>query len=346
MGKWNQGYRCVGRSSLGRLNNLAALVLILLVTMLPACDRPDDEMDAKHGGGKIEGDLIIFHAGSLSHPFRDVAKLFEERYPAVKVKAEAAGSRDCARKISDLGRLCDVMGSADFKVVENLLMPDHTDFNVRFATNEMAIAYTGHSRGRERIDADTWPDLLLEDDIAFGRADPNRDPCGYRSVMVFQLAEIFFGEAGLAAKLTEKDGSKYIRPKETDLLALLEMGEIDYLFIYRSVAEQHGLDYLLLPDEVNLKSQGLGELYSRATIQVTGRNPGEMITRQGAPMVYSVTIPRNAPNHPTAEAFMELLLSPEGRAIMEKNGQPALTPAPCREFDKLPVALQKHCSQG
>jgi len=287
--------------------------------------------------------LTLFHAGSLAVPFKDISAAFNEKYPNVKVEAEAAGSRDTARKVSDLGRSCDVLGSADYKVVENLLMPDHADFNIRFSTNELSIVYTDESKYHDEITADNWPEILLRDDVAFGRADPNRDPCGYRTVMVFQLAETYFKQPGLAAKLADKDGDKFIRPKETDLLALLESGEIDYLFIYRSVGMQHGLDILRLSDEVNLKSPKFEELYNTAKIKVTGKKPGEFIERVGSAIVYSVTIPKNAENREMAEAYLELLLSPEGQKIMEKNGQSVITPAVVDNYDNLPEALKQYC---
>ncbi len=293
----------------------------------------------------IEGELVIFHAGSLSIPFREVSKLFNTIYPNVKIKAEAAGSRDTARKISDLGRSCDVLGSADYKVIDNLLLPEHASFNIRFATNEMVIAYAKHSARREAIAAGNWPQILLEKEVTFGRSDPNRDPCGYRTVMIFQLAEMHYEIPGLAEKLQGKGGMKYIRPKETDLLALLEMGEIDYLFIYRSVASQHRLEFIVLPDEVNLKSTGLSELYSKATVEVTGKKPGEYIERRGAPMIYGITIPNNCENRELAEAWVKLLLSPRGRDIMEANGQPAIAPALTEQYDALPEILQPLCEK-
>lgn len=46
---------------------------------------------------------------------------------------EAAGSRDCARKIRDLKRPCDVLASADYLVIEQLLVPDYADWNICFA---------------------------------------------------------------------------------------------------------------------------------------------------------------------------------------------------------------------
>jgi molybdate/tungstate transport system substrate-binding protein len=207
----------------------------------------------------------------------------------------------------------------------------------------MVIAYTERSKRRDALTDDDWPQILLEDEVIFGRSDPNRDPCGYRTVMTFQLAEEYYDVPGLARKLEEKGGQKYIRPKETDLLALLETGEIDYLFIYLSVASQHGLDYLRLPDDVNLKSSALSELYATATVEVTGKKPGEYIERTGAPMVYGVTIPKNCENRELAEAWVALLLSQKGRDIMEANGQPAIAPAVTAQFDALPVKLKPHC---
>jgi len=304
-----------------------------------------DRDDGGGSGNGVSGDLVVFHAGSLSVPLRQVSAEFVKVYPGVKVKAEAAGSRDCARKISDLDRQCDVMASADYTVVENLLMPEHADFNIRFATNEMAIAYTPESKQANEITDKNWHEILLADSVVFGRADPNRDPCGYRSVMTIQLAEKYFKSPGLAEKLMNKE-STAIRPKETDLLALLEVGEIDYLFIYRSVAEQHKLKMVLLPDEVNLKSPALAELYKTTTIKVTGKRPGEFITKKGGAMVYSVTIPKNAPNRAAAEAYVAFLLGEKGKAIMEANGQPSPRPAKTDGFEKLPDILKPLCCVG
>ena len=290
---------------------------------------------------KAKSELIIFHAGSLSIPVQQLAELFEATHPGVRVKAEAAGSRLCARKITELHKPCDVMMSADTRVVESLLMPDHARFNIQFATNEMAIAYRDESKFADEIGADNWPEVLLRDGVVFGRSEPDSDPCGYRTVLVFQLAERAFEQTGLSDRLMAAPAA--IRPKETDLLALLEAGEIDYLFIYRSVAAQHGLRMVRLPDEVNLRSAELADVYATATVQLTGREPGEQITRQGEPMVYSVTIPRDAPNPAAAQAWVELLLSEAGRDVMERNGQPCLTPSTADGHGSLPPGVQSLC---
>ena len=321
-----------------------AALTALFTSCLVGCDNSrDPQPNATTQTASNKQALVVFHAGSLSVPFRELSELFENKHPHVTVLAEAAGSRDTARKVSDLDRRCDVLGSADYKVIENLLLPDHASFNIRFATNEMAIAYTERSELADRIDSGNWAEILLTDGVTFGRADPNSDPCGYRTVMLFQLAEKRLQQEGLANQLTAKHGDRYIRPKETDLLALLEAGEIDYLPIYRSVAVQHNLKFVILPDEVNLKNADFADLYATATIHVTGKRPGELITRQGAPIVYGVTIPNNAPNRELALAYVELLLSPEGRAIMAGNGQSPIVPAVTGELDALPDSLKPYC---
>ncbi|HDZ20353.1 hypothetical protein LCGC14_0019490 [marine sediment metagenome] len=319
----------------------AAILCCVALAAVTVAGCRSESRDAATDSDAISGDLILFHAGSLTVPLQEVSKLFMARYPGVTVKAEAAGSRQCARKISDLGRPGDVFASADYRVAQNLLMLKFARFNIRFAANEMVIAYTDRSIGGESISTDNWPEIVLRRDVACGRSDPNSDPCGYRTLMMFQLAERHYGIDHLADKLAGRRW--HIRPKETDLLVLLEMGEIDYLFIYRSVAAQHGLKMVLLPDEVNLRSPVLAEVYRSAAVPVTGKRPGETITRVGEPIVYSVTIPTTAENPKAAEAYIALLLSPAGQAIMARHGQPSVD-AVADEYDNLPPVLQALCT--
>ncbi len=320
-----------------RKTQIAVAVMLLLFALGSA--------NSEEGVFDLEGDLIVFHAGSLSVPFREISQEFEKIHPGVDVLCEAAGSRSCARKVTDLGRPCDVLASADYTVIDTLLIPQHADWNLKFASNEMVIAFRNESRFSKLARHDKWPELLLDDSISFGRSDPNCDPCGYRTVMAIKLAEKQYGLPGFSDRLLAKD-KRYIRPKETDLLALLEVGELDCFFIYRSVAQQHGLGFLKLPDEINLKSEKLAGLYRGVSVSISGRSPGEYITKVGEPMVYGVTVPKNSPNPKAAIAFVSFLLDSErGMAIMKKNGQPSLVPAPTDSYGRLPVELRSFGSK-
>ncbi len=288
----------------------------------------------------LSGDLLIFHAGSLSVPFQQIAEAFEQKHPGVAIRREAAGSRVSARKISDLGRRADIMASADHVVIDTILIPAHASWNILFAGNEMSIAYTDASAYAAEITSDNWLDVVMRPDVSFGRSDPNADPCGYRTLMTAQLAEQHYGRPGLYERFKEKD-TRFMRPKETDLLALLETGVIDYAFIYRSVAVQHGLRWLQLPDAINLRCVEYAETYASASVEISGARPGAKITQHGEPMAYGVTIPKNAPNPEAAMAFVAFLLDADkGLAIMEENGQPGIVPAPSTTWEYIPEALK------
>jgi len=284
--------------------------------------------------------LIIFYAGSLAVPFKEICEEFNKSHPDVKIIREASGSRVCARKIADLHRPCDILASADYTVIDTLLIPEHSDWNIKFAANEIVIAGRIDSHAAGQINKNNWHEILLQKDIAFGRSDPNADPCGYRDVLTIKLAEKFYKRPGLTDRMLAKD-RRYIRSKEVDLLALLETGELDYIFIYRSVAEQHKLRYILLPDEINLKKTQFRDFYRTASVKITGKTPGTFITKSGEPIVYGVTIPKNAPNREVALAFVNFLLDADkGGAILERNGQTSVVPSPTDTFGSLPDRLK------
>lgn len=288
----------------------------------------------------ISGDLVIFHAGSLSVPLKEVAAEFKRLYPEVNIQMEAAGSVASARKITDLDKPCDIMASADYAVIDKMLIPKYADYNIKFASNELCVVYSEKSRYADQVNAKNWMEILLKTDVAFGRSDPNSDPCGYRTEMMFQLAEKHYKKQGLYSKLTAKD-KENMRPKETDLLALLETNSIDYIFLYRSVAVQHSLKYIVLPDAVNLKNPAFATQYASAKVEINGSKPGEKQTMNGEPMIYSFTILRNAPNKAAAIAFAEFLLRKEkGQAIMARNGQPSVVPMKVNNYDKVPSQLK------
>jgi molybdate/tungstate transport system substrate-binding protein len=157
---------------------------------------------------------------------------------------------------------------------------------------------------------------------------------------VSKLAEKYYQQKGLSAQLLAKD-KENIRPKETDLLASLETGNVDYIFLYRSVAEQHKLKYVVLPDEVNLKNPVFTEWYKTVSVEINGKKPGEKITQTGEPMIYGITIPKAAPNNAVALAFVKFLLTKEkGMAILNRLGQPSVVPSATATYDKLPDELK------
>jgi len=293
------------------------------------------------GQGKAE-ELIIFHAGSLTVPFARIIEDFRKENPGITVLREIAGSRECARKISELKKPCDVFASADYQVIDTLLIPQNADWNLKFATNEMTIVYRRQSRYAPDFNTGNWFKILARSDVAVGRSDPDMDPCGYRTILTLRLAEIFLRTPGLADSILKKT-NRLIRPKEVDLLALLETGAVDYLFLYRSVAEQHGLKFLTLPDEINLSNADLESYYQQVSVELSGTEPGRRISQKGSSMVYGVTIPRNAPNRLLANKFIHYLMHPDkGLRIMRQMGQPTVVPSRTNTYNRLPAEFKTY----
>jgi len=285
-------------------------------------------------------EIIIFHAGSLSIPFRQLKDEYEKRNPGVKILLEPDGSLVCARKITELKKPCDIIASADYFVINELLIPDYTSWSIRFATNEIVIAGQEKSKYSGELNSDNWMDILQKDDVIYSRSDPDSDPCGYRTVFTLMLAEKYYNKPGLTEKMLAKN-REYIRPKEVDLVALLESDAIDYMFQYKSVAIQHGLKYIELPKEINLADPLKKDIYSSVSIDVAGSKPGTKMKVTGDYINYSITVLDNAPQKQEAVKFLEFVLSQEGRNIFRNNGQEPIIPFSTEHSDKLPATLLK-----
>jgi len=111
---------------------------------------------------------------------------------------------------------------------------------------------------------------------------------------------------------------------------MLETGALDYAFEYESVALQHqamddSFQFVKLPDAINLSSLKYADDYAKATIELSGAEPGTTITTKGEPIVYSLTMPFNGENRENAIAFLQFLFDEEkGLKILYESGQPVV----------------------
>ncbi len=315
-------------------------VLALFMATLLVCHQTGWAKD-KQPTGKV----IIFQAGSLTVPLAKMEKVFETKYPGVDIVREAGGSRKCARKISDLKKPCDIMASADYTVIDGMLIPEYASWNIRFATNRLVLCYTDKSRYAKEINANNWYDILQKKGVVWGHSAPNADPCGYRSLMVLQLAEKYYKKPGLYQELINSRPKENIRPKSVELVALMQTGNMDYAWEYRSVAVQHGLKFVELPDQINLGDYKYDNFYKQAVVELTGKKPGMTTKKRGKSCTYGITLIKNAPNREAAIAFLQYMLNPEGGLqILKEMGQPPFIPCriPTAEMMKiLPPELQK-----
>ncbi len=313
------------------------LLLLVVASLLLGCSTHETTATLK-----------VFHAGSLTEPMKAFKEAFEEKYPNVVVQTEAAGSAATIRKVTELGRKADVIATADYTLIQKMMYPEYANWTIMFAKNQIVLAYNDNSRYADEINSQNWYEILRKPDVRFGFSNPNDDPCGYRSLMVIQLAELYYNDTKIFddlvakhsnLKFSEENGSYVllmppsekievdeskimIRSMEMELIHLLESGEIDYFFIYKSVAKQHGFRFVELPPQIDLSSPDYAEFYGK--VKVVMANGKEV---SGKPIVYGITIPKNVENKEPAEEFVKLVVSEEGRKILKELGQDPLVPA-------------------
>lgn len=270
--------------------------------------------------------------------FEELRPIFQRTHPSSEVLLDIGGSVLLLRKIEDLGVTPDLFASADWRLIQDHLVPGRADFNLRFAANELVLAFGAHSPGADRICDANWIEVVLADGARLARVDPAASPAGYQTLHALRLAERHYGPraAELRRRFVERVPPERVRRDIEETAGLLESRAADYAFLFRSVAEEHRLRFLPLPAEINLGDPAQATRYAEVFEEIP---PGRRLA--GQPILYSLTIPRGAKNPDGAAAMVRLLLGPEGRRLLIQMGLKPLPapdcPAPCR----LPATLGK-----
>ena len=285
--------------------------------------------------------LVLFVAASLTKPMQPLLDTFVARAqgtPAV-IQRESGGSLEHARKLTELRRIPDVILLADEEVFPQLLVPSQTPWYADFARNRMVVAYTERSRHAAQIDSTNWTRILSSPDVQVGRCDPDVAPVGYRTILMMRLAGKRTHDPALADRLLTNAPHRNMRPNAAELAALLEAGELDYIYDYESVAIANGFRYVELAPEIDLSDLRFASSYASETLKVRGSKVGDSTIVTGKPILYALSVPRAAPHPAAAARFVSLLLSDEGRRILRAQHVDMLdTP---RFFgDSVPAAIR------
>ena len=350
------------------------LLTSLFVTALTACSGRLPILPAQ--GKKTE--MRVLFAGSLILPFDDLERAFEKQHPNVDVLMEGHGSIQCIRQVTELERLADVVAVADYALIPLLMyetrVPEteepYANWTMQFATNELGLAYTDGSAYADEIDADNWYRILSRPDVVFGLSDPRFDACGYRGMMTGQLAVSYYDEPNLFHNLLgerfthplrveqnqeddlniimipevlrpENDSGLVMRGSSVQLLSVLQSGDLDYAFEYLSVSKQRDLNFLALPQEINLSSEAHDENYKRARVKLAYQRFATVNPEfEGKTIHYGLTIPSNAPHPDLAVELIQFFLGPEGQRIMADNHHPMILPPVVDNEAALPEDLR------
>lgn len=263
--------------------------------------------------------LVVFAAGSLARPLRAVLDTIEAN-GGPPVVLEIMGSREMLRAVMSLGRSPDLIVTADADEMERLLIPSFVASSMTFARNRVVLALGPRAPGADTITAANWSGVVASGALRVGRADPGRAPLGYRTQHVWQLTEFEQQRPGLAQKLATAAPAALVRGNEADLAALLESGDADAAWCYESLARAMKLRYVILGDAIDLGSPADSIGYRRASVLISGAEPGDSIPVRGSPIRYGIAVVNRGLDPVGASVLRERLLNSTSRRVMRRAG--------------------------
>jgi len=300
--------------------------------------------------------LIIYRAGSLTRAFAPLVKEFTCQ-TGIQVKDVAMGSVDAGRQITAGGQACDLYAPADFLDIDLFMKPaGYADFDIVFARGRMVLAYSASGLAAKKLPpiaepgsqraVAKWYEILAMPGVAIGGGNPFLDPGAYRGPMIFQLAEAYYKVPNLYNNMLE-----HVVIAGSDPAAPTLGKGFDFQLTYEhsaraTAAANPDYRYVNLPDEINLSDPAKDTYYRQNAVVVlpglgTPRS-ARTIAVPGVHVAWGITLLKDAPNRGNAIKFLQLLLSPAGKASLNDNGPAPISPALVSpvDFRKLPESLR------
>ena len=277
----------------GRASSRAAGAVALVVTafVITSC-APKAETPS----------VRFFHAAGFS-PFLGQVREACERDQHIMLQPEGSGSVEVCRKLTALGRTCDLLALADNQLVTQLLQ-GICSWRIDFATDELVLGVGVRAPHVEEAEHN-WMGVVQQEDVRLARANENTSPIGYRTLLALKLQERL-GATGLHDRFLAH-GLITIDDVER-LSALLKSGEVDYAMIYKSTCVAHGIRFIALDSRVNLGSPEVD--YSSVQISFDRLKAGvpEKVMIRGAPAVWAFSEPDGLTHPASVDAVLKDLL--------------------------------------
>ncbi|MCI4340295.1 MAG: substrate-binding domain-containing protein, partial [Thermoplasmata archaeon] len=304
------------------------------------------------GAPSASSTLSVIAAGTLGTPFASLASLLANSTPGVSAplaSQQYEGSLSVMAAVAQLGGTYDVVASADYHLIPQQLEPGFASWEAVFATSPEALVYDPSVAALSGINTTNWPQTVLSSGLPLGIANASTDPNGYNEIFVLQLEGVLQG--GTTSSLyshffTTPVGSYAIADptttrveQESNVASLIASHTIALFITYRSYAISHGLSYVDFAPQVGLGSTDSTDITYYAQASTTIQPASGTTVVHGAPVLFSVTVPHNAPNATLGLAFVHTVLSPAGQAILLADGLTPIFPGWCDQLAAAPPWL-------
>ena len=225
--------------------------------------------------------LTVFAASSLRDAFQDLGRNLEQQHPGTSVSFNFAGSQELRTQVEH-GARADVFASADPRTLRALAGAGLALEPQVFARNEPVIVVpAGNPAGIHSL-----ADLPRARRLVVGAPEV---PIGEYTVRILEAASRRYGPA-FGAAVESRVASRELNVRQ--VLAKVALGEADAAIVYRTdaLASRGAVEVISIPPDLNVVAE------------------------------YPIAVLRGAPQAGLARAFVELVLSPAGQAVLARHG--------------------------
>jgi molybdate/tungstate transport system substrate-binding protein len=301
------------------------------------------------------GPLVTYSADAYTAEVDSLLKGFAASTGAQVAPLKSGGSFADANQIA-AGAPADVFVSVALSATSSQYLKNLTsNWAVGFASDQMVLAYSNSSltaaasgavalgvaasKSNATSDWNAFYSALTSGVVRVGISNPSSDPAGLRGWLVLEAAGLLYAgdEQAYVDPLLQGQGNM-TGTSAAALVAPLEAGQIQFLFIYKSAAVSAGLPFVTLDSHVNLGSPSLGAFYSHFSYtDSTG-------TTSASPIVLFITVPASSVN--TGEAVQFVVYALRNAAALSSFGlEPFATPLLYSNVAP-PAPIQNLVSQG
>jgi len=237
--------------------------------------------------------LTVFAAASLAEPFGELGRMLESSQPGLKVRFNFAGSQQLAAQIEQ-GAAADLFASADERWMQYLSQRDKIDGEPRvFAHNSLVVIVPRSNPGR----ISALPDLAHRGvKLVIGAAAV---PVGAYSREALRRLS---AEPGYSPQYASQVLANVVSEEENvkSVVTKVQIAEADAGMVYRSDVNASVARYLKI-----------FELPAGAQVVAN----------------YPIAPLKGSAHAEAAQAFLALLASPEGQAVLERHQMKPVSPA-------------------
>ncbi len=300
--------------------------------------------------------MISYSADAYAAEVTSLLNGFATSTGAQVAPVKSAGSFADANQIA-AGAPDDVFVSVALAATSAQYLKNLTsNWAVGFASDQMVLAYSNATqtsaaanvislastaaKSNATSDWNAFYLALTSGGVKLGISNPVADPAGLRGWLVLEAAGHLYSGGDQQAYVSPllQNNANVTGTNAAALVAPLQAGQIQFLFIYKSAAVAAGLKFIALDSHVNLGSPSLGTFYSNFSYTDSAGKTA------GAAIILCITVPLSSVN--TAEALQFVQYVVQNAKTLSSYGLQPFAVAMLYNNVPPPAAVQALVSQG